>query len=360
MRIVCAENHEQFSANRASLGQRPGIFVLTQFPVVNASPVKASRGADVRLQCGSKSEMPADAKPHRTGLSSSYFRMLAEPVETRAATTIEISDRSFCSVLEPARAPSIVKGNDRARWLDAVINLRRGGNKTVTCKAHTGAQHRPAELKNVRVAPNPGETARPPGGSDERAHRICVGGNVHVQSFDDHAAYCFTNGLTLGNSLRLPQRPHLPQARLRMTSFVAMMEIETLSEWTYMNFGEEARKDAADYPSGMGGRTILLSLALFLGTILLYAPGIRNGFVSQDDPDYVTRNAHVQQGLSLNNVKWAFGTDNPGSNWHPLTWISHMLDVDWYDGRPYGHHLTSILLQAIDVSLLFLLLACAT
>jgi len=145
-----------------------------------------------------------------------------------------------------------------------------------------------------------------------------------------------------------------------MTSFVAMMEIETLSEWTYMNFGEEARKDAADYPSGMGGRTILLSLALFLGTILLYAPGIRNGFVSLDDPDYVTRNAHVQQGLSLNNVKWAFGTDNPGSNWHPLTWISHMLDVDWYDGRPYGHHLTSILLQAIDVSLLFLLLACAT
>src|SRR5207237_7036089 len=60
------------------------------------------------------------------------------------------------------------------------------------------------------------------------------------------------------------------------------------------------------------------------------------------------------------NVKWAFGTENPVSNWHPLTWLSHMLDVDLYGGRAFGHHLTNVTLQAMDVVLLFLLFVAAT
>jgi len=105
---------------------------------------------------------------------------------------------------------------------------------------------------------------------------------------------------------------------------------------------------------------IVLALLLALWTGLLYAPALKNGFVSLDDPDYVTSNGHVQQGLTWANVKWAFGTENPVSNWHPLTWISHMSDVSLYGGRAYGHHLTNVMLQIVDVVLLFLLFATAT
>lgn len=107
-------------------------------------------------------------------------------------------------------------------------------------------------------------------------------------------------------------------------------------------------------------RIALIALLLAAATLLLYAPALQNGFVSLDDPDYVTHNAHVQQGLNWTNVKWAFGTDNPASNWHPLTWISHMLDVSMYGGNAFGHHLTNVMLQAADVALLFVLLALAT
>ncbi len=82
----------------------------------------------------------------------------------------------------------------------------------------------------------------------------------------------------------------------------------------------------------------LLAVLLALGTAALYAPSVRNGFINYDDPDYVTRNAHVLTGLSWTNIIWAFGTDNPAANWHPLTWISHMLDVQWYGTDPAGHH----------------------
>ena len=107
-------------------------------------------------------------------------------------------------------------------------------------------------------------------------------------------------------------------------------------------------------------KIVLLAVALAVATVVLYLPALRNGFVSLDDPDYVTRNGHVQQGLTMANVKWAFGTENPVSNWHPLTWMSHMLDVNLYGGRAFGHHLTNVLLQAMDVMLLFLLFAAAT
>lgn len=95
---------------------------------------------------------------------------------------------------------------------------------------------------------------------------------------------------------------------------------------------------------------------LVLGTALLYRPAISNGFVNFDDPDYVTRNLAVQQGLSWHNIVWAFGTENPAANWHPLTWISHMLDVQWFGANPAGHHFTNILFFALDVLLLFLFL----
>jgi len=104
----------------------------------------------------------------------------------------------------------------------------------------------------------------------------------------------------------------------------------------------------------------LLAVLLALGTAALYAPSVRNGFINYDDPDYVTRNAHVLTGLSWTNIIWAFGTDNPAANWHPLTWISHMLDVQWYGTDPAGHHFTNVLLHSLNVAILFLLLQRAT
>jgi protein O-mannosyl-transferase len=105
---------------------------------------------------------------------------------------------------------------------------------------------------------------------------------------------------------------------------------------------------------------ILLAVLLALGTGALYAPSVRNGFVNYDDPDYVTRNTHVLTGLSWANLIWAFGTDNPAANWHPLTWISHMADVSWYGTNPAGHHFTNVLLFSLDIVLLFLFLESAT
>jgi len=99
----------------------------------------------------------------------------------------------------------------------------------------------------------------------------------------------------------------------------------------------------------------LLALALGLATVTLYWPATNNNFVNYDDPLYVTANAHVQKGLTWKNIEWAFA--NPVSlNWHPLTIVSHMLDCQIFGLKPWGHHLTSILLHAINAMLVLLLL----
>jgi len=103
----------------------------------------------------------------------------------------------------------------------------------------------------------------------------------------------------------------------------------------------------------------MLAAALGLVTLAVYAPTLGNGFVQFDDPGYVTANPHVQAGLTAKNAGWAFTTFDQG-NWHPLTWLSHMLDVQLYGLQPAGHHATSILLHALNAILLFLLLAAAT
>ncbi len=105
---------------------------------------------------------------------------------------------------------------------------------------------------------------------------------------------------------------------------------------------------------------ILLSLALAVLTFALYLPALHNGFVNYDDPDYVTRNGRVLQGLNWENVKWAFGTQNSVANWHPLTWLSHMADVEIFGLRPWGHHLVNILLMAANSVLLFWFLTATT
>jgi protein O-mannosyl-transferase len=92
-----------------------------------------------------------------------------------------------------------------------------------------------------------------------------------------------------------------------------------------------------------------LLFALIAG---LFLPSLRDGFITYDDPVYVTKNAHVVGGLTWENIRWAFHSTE-ASNWHPLTWISHMADCQLYGLRPWGHHLTNVLLHALNSLLLF-------
>jgi tetratricopeptide (TPR) repeat protein len=99
----------------------------------------------------------------------------------------------------------------------------------------------------------------------------------------------------------------------------------------------------------------LLAVLLALVTIALYWPATRHDFVNYDDRFYVTENVQVQNGLTLESIKWAFL--NPvSSNWHPVTVLSHMLDCQLFGVKPWGHHLTNVLLHALNAALVFVLL----
>lgn len=96
-----------------------------------------------------------------------------------------------------------------------------------------------------------------------------------------------------------------------------------------------------------------------MATFLLYLPVSGHPFVNYDDDNYVTRNPHVQEGLSGKTLLWAL-TSTEHDNWHPLTWYSHALDWQLYGQDAAGHHVTNLLLHVISVMLLFLLLRRAT
>lgn len=101
--------------------------------------------------------------------------------------------------------------------------------------------------------------------------------------------------------------------------------------------------------------TRLVSLVLVLGTLFLYSPVRRYGFVIYDDPDYVTQNRVVQAGLTWSGIKWAFAGWH-ASNWHPLTWLSHMLDCECFGLDPGPQHLVSVVFHAVNAGLLAFLL----
>lgn len=97
-----------------------------------------------------------------------------------------------------------------------------------------------------------------------------------------------------------------------------------------------------------------IGAALFAGTMLLFARAFNHGFTNYDDPSYVTDNAQVQGGLAWPGVVWAF--TGKADYWHPLTWLSHMLDWQLYGASAAGHHVTSVLWHALNAVLVFLVL----
>jgi protein O-mannosyl-transferase len=99
----------------------------------------------------------------------------------------------------------------------------------------------------------------------------------------------------------------------------------------------------------------LMAVLLVLVTMALYWPATRCDFVTYDDYMYVSDNPHVTSGLTLENARWAFGSDY-AANWHPITWLSHMLDCQMVGLNAWGHHLSSGLLHALNAALVFALL----
>ena len=99
----------------------------------------------------------------------------------------------------------------------------------------------------------------------------------------------------------------------------------------------------------------LMAVLLVLVTIALYWPATGFDFVNFDDPAFVTSNLHVQGGLNWEAVKWAFQL-NEGDYWHPLTWLSLMLDASLFGQRAGGFHFTNVAFHAANSVLLFLLL----
>src|ERR1035437_4676365 len=98
-----------------------------------------------------------------------------------------------------------------------------------------------------------------------------------------------------------------------------------------------------------------ICLLLAVVVALVFCQTIRREFVAYDDGQYFFTNPHVETGLTWNNASWAFQTTY-ASNWHPLTWLSLMLDVELFGSGPSGPHLMNVLLHAANTVLLFLLL----
>jgi tetratricopeptide (TPR) repeat protein len=101
--------------------------------------------------------------------------------------------------------------------------------------------------------------------------------------------------------------------------------------------------------------TLAICFGLAAGTLALYFPILSHGFVNFDDDAYITENSHVNHGLSWAGIAWAFKSGY-ASNWHPLTWISHMVDCQLFGLNPAGHHLMNLLFHTANTLLLFILL----
>jgi tetratricopeptide (TPR) repeat protein len=102
-------------------------------------------------------------------------------------------------------------------------------------------------------------------------------------------------------------------------------------------------------------QTWLVCLGLALAVLATYAPLWKAGFVTYDDPIFVTANPHVQSGLNWASMTWALTTDD-ARIWHPLTWLSYLVDAQIYGLNPGGFHFTNVLLHLANSVLLFLLL----
>jgi Tfp pilus assembly protein PilF len=126
--------------------------------------------------------------------------------------------------------------------------------------------------------------------------------------------------------------------------------------------GEFVREDPLRPPqqaaTSFSSRTllILICLLLALATLAIYTQTASHGYVAYDDDQYVYQNPWVKAGLTASNIAWAFTTFFY-ANWHPLTWISYMLDFSLFGSNPGAEHLVNMALHLASTLLLFFALA---
>lgn len=121
---------------------------------------------------------------------------------------------------------------------------------------------------------------------------------------------------------------------------------------------DAAQSDASGHLTkdrGWSRSVVFLCIALVLTTVVVYLQTGEHRFLNFDDDTYVTDNRHVTHGITAQGLLWAV-TSVEEANWHPLTWISHMADVQLFGMNPRGHHLSSVAIHATNTLLLFLLL----
>src|SRR5262245_40555174 len=127
--------------------------------------------------------------------------------------------------------------------------------------------------------------------------------------------------------------------------------------------GRSARRGVAAsvHPPGRSGWLVSLFLAvvLALATGVAYAGIGSHGYTNYDDPDYAADNVYVRSGLTIDGVRYAF-TSFDCANWHPITWLSLMLDVELFGDSPGAHHWVSLALHVANALLLFAGLALLT
>jgi tetratricopeptide (TPR) repeat protein len=134
---------------------------------------------------------------------------------------------------------------------------------------------------------------------------------------------------------------------------VELIKMQAMTRPYFIPKNEAARRASVLARPTLASGLVCLMLALV--TLLAYLPVRHHGFVVYDDPVYVTGNRPVQAGLTWAGAKWAFTTFY-SSNWHPLTWFSHMLDVQLFGASPTGPHMVNVLFHAANTVLLFILL----
>ena len=124
---------------------------------------------------------------------------------------------------------------------------------------------------------------------------------------------------------------------------------------------EVATGRGAAAPQGeLPGRTVAaLAAALFVITLVIFSGVSKDQFLDYDDNEYVTLNEHVTTGFTAENARWAL-TAFHAANWHPLTWWSHMADVEMFGMNAGRHALANVVLHGLNSVLLLLLLARAT
>jgi Tfp pilus assembly protein PilF len=104
-------------------------------------------------------------------------------------------------------------------------------------------------------------------------------------------------------------------------------------------------------------RDFWLCFLLVLGVAIIYSKLNGYDFINLDDPMYVNANPYIGEGLTYNGISWSLKTSAPyAPYWHPITWMSHMLDVTLYGLKPGQHHLTNLLFHILNTIMLLVVL----